>query len=88
MSQSQLSALLAHLENDAKLMAAFRACTSAAQSAVLAQQAGFSISEEEILDYLDDQEVELTADQLANVAGGVNYGFPPLWKQTYGGIYG
>ena len=71
-------------------MSAFRACTSASQSAVLAQQAGFSISEEEILEYLDDQEVELTADQLANVAGGVsvNYVFPPLWKQAYGGIYG
>jgi predicted ribosomally synthesized peptide with nif11-like leader len=73
MSEEQLSALLAKLKEDAGLFEKFQGAADLDAAAALAQEAGFDVSNEDLLKFQAQQSQELSDEELEGVAGGVGY---------------
>lgn len=72
MSQEQLHALLAALQDDADLKERFRVVPDLKSAVELANSAGFDVSEADWSQHQADQVIELSDDDLDQVAGGSN----------------
>jgi predicted ribosomally synthesized peptide with nif11-like leader len=70
MSEEQLSALLAKLEDDADLREKLRGCESLDAFVATAKEAGFDISKADWLKYQARQTLELNDNDLEDAAGG------------------
>jgi len=72
MSEEQLAALLARLQEDAELMEKVQAAEDLDAAEALVQEAGFDVSKADWLKYQDKLDVskELSDEELEGVAGG------------------
>ena len=70
MSQEQLSALLANLKEDAALMEKLQGAGDLDAAAAFAQEAGFDVSNADLLKYQENQTLSLSDQELEDVAGG------------------
>ncbi len=70
MSEEQLAALLAKLKDDAGLQAKLKAATNLDSVLAIAKDAGFVISKAVWLKFQAQQTIELSDEELENVAGG------------------
>jgi len=70
MSQEQLAALLARLQEDADLREKVQGAEDLDAAEALVQQAGFDVSKADWLKYQDKQSSELSDEELEEVAGG------------------
>ena len=71
MSEEQLSALLAQLKDDAGLQEKFKSAGDLEAAVELAKEAGFDVSKADWLKYQGKQTLELSDEDLEDVAGGV-----------------
>ena len=69
MSENQLSALLAKLNDDAGLREKLRGAADLDAALALAQEVGFDVSKEDWLTHQAKQTSELTDEELEGVAG-------------------
>jgi len=76
MSQDQLIQLLQQIQADPELMAQFQSAASLAEARLIAQQAGFDVSEQDWFDYQSRDARELSDTELEGVSGGAEKG----WK--------
>ena len=72
MSEEQLSALLAKLKEDAGLQEKLKGAADLDAAVVLAKEAGFDVSKADWLKYQARQTLELTDEELEDVAGGLD----------------
>lgn len=70
MSEEQLTALLAKLQDDASLKEKFQGAADLDAAVAMAQEAGFDVSKEDWLKRQAQQTLDLSDDELGNVAGG------------------
>ena len=70
MSEEQLTALLAKLKEDAGLREKLTGAADLDAAAVLAKEAGFDVSRSDWLKYQAKQTLELSDEELEDVAGG------------------
>jgi len=70
MSEEQLSALLAKLKGDAGLREKLQGAGDLDAALTLAKEAGFDVSKADWLNYQANQTMELSDDELEEVAGG------------------
>ena len=70
MSEEQLSALLAKLNDDAGLREKLQASADLDAALALAKEAGFDVSKADWLRYQANQTLELSDEELEEVAGG------------------
>jgi predicted ribosomally synthesized peptide with nif11-like leader len=70
MSEDQLSALLAKLKDDAGLQEKLKGAADLDGAVAMAQEAGFDVSKADWLRYQAKQTLELSDEQLEDVAGG------------------
>ena len=70
MSEEQLAALLAKLKDDAGLQAKLKAATNLDSVLAIAKDAGFVISKAVWLKFQAQQTIEMSDEELENVAGG------------------
>jgi len=70
MSEEQLSALLAKLKDDAGLQEKLNAAADADAVVAIAKEAGFEVSKADWLKYQAKQTLELSDEELEDVAGG------------------
>jgi len=70
MSEEQLSALLAKLKDDAGLQEKLNAAADADAVVAIAKEAGFDVSKADWLKYQAKQTLELSDEELEDVAGG------------------
>jgi predicted ribosomally synthesized peptide with nif11-like leader len=74
MSEEQLSALLAKLNDDAQLQERLKGAADRDAAAAMMKEAGFGalldVSKEDWLKYQANQTVELSDEELGNVSGG------------------
>jgi predicted ribosomally synthesized peptide with nif11-like leader len=70
MSEEQLAALLAKLKDDAGLQAKLKAATNLDSVLAIAKDAGFVISKDVWLKFQAQQTIEMSDEELENVAGG------------------
>ena len=70
MSEEQLSALLAKLKEDAGLLEKLKGAADLDAAVAMAQEAGFDVSKADWLRYQAKQTLELSDEQLEDVAGG------------------
>jgi predicted ribosomally synthesized peptide with nif11-like leader len=70
MSEEQLSALLAKLNEDAGLREKLKGAADLDDALNLAQEAGFDVSKEDWLNYQGKEPLELSDAELEGVAGG------------------
>lgn len=80
MSQDQLLQLLQQIQADPELMAQFQSAASLAEAKLIAQQAGFEVSEQDWFDYQSRDARELSDTELEGVSGGAEKG----WKSIRG----
>jgi predicted ribosomally synthesized peptide with nif11-like leader len=73
MSEEQLAALLAKLKDDAGLQAKLKAATNLDSVLAIAKDAGFVISKAVWLKFQAQQTIELSDEELENVAGGQGF---------------
>jgi len=69
MSEEQLKAFIEKVQSDASLQEQLKAAADANAVAAIAKEAGFSISAD---DLKNAQPIELSDEELAHVAGGVD----------------
>ncbi len=74
MSEEQLSALLAKLNDDAGLQEKLKGAADLDAAVAIAKEAGFDVSKEDWLKYQGKQTLELRDEQLEGMAGGL-----PRW---------
>jgi predicted ribosomally synthesized peptide with nif11-like leader len=72
MSEEQLSALLAKLNDDAVLQEKLKDAADLDAAVAMAREAGFALSKEDWLKYQAQQTLELSDEELEGVAGGRN----------------
>jgi len=77
MSEEQLSALLAKLKDDAGLQEKFKSAGDLDAAMTLAQEAGYDVSKADLLKFQAKQTLELSDEDLEDVAGGINW-----WRAT------
>jgi predicted ribosomally synthesized peptide with nif11-like leader len=70
MSEEQLSALLAKLKDDAGLQEKLKGAADLDTAVALAKEAGFDVSKADWLRYQSKQTLQLSDDELEDVAGG------------------
>jgi predicted ribosomally synthesized peptide with nif11-like leader len=70
MSEEQLSALLAKLQDDSGLQEKFKGAADLDAAVALAKEAGFDVSKADWLKYQENQTLELSDEELEGVAGG------------------
>ena len=70
MSEEQLAALLAMLKNDAVLQEKLKRAADLDAAVALAKEAGFDVSKADWLRYQAKQTIELSDEELEDVAGG------------------
>ena len=70
MSEEQLSALLAHLKEDAGLQEKLKAAGDLDAAVAIAKEAGFDVTKEDWLNYQAKHTLELSDEELEGVAGG------------------
>ena len=70
MSEEQLTALLAKLNDDAELREKLRGAAGLDAAVAMAKEAGFDVSKADWLRYQARQTLELSDDELERVAGG------------------
>ena len=70
MSEEQLSALLAKLKDDAALREKLQGGEDLDAAVVLAKEAGFDVSKEDLLKYQESLSIDLSNEELEGVAGG------------------
>ena len=70
MSEEQLSALLAKLNDDAELSEKFKGAADPDAVVALAKEAGFDVSKADLLKYKARQTLELSDAELEGVSGG------------------
>ena len=75
MSEEQLSALLAKLKDDAGLREKLQGAGDLDASLAMAQVAGFDLSKADWLKYQAKQTLELSDEELEEVAGGKSSGW-------------
>ena len=75
MSEEQLTALLAKLKDDAGLQEKLKGAADLDAVLAIAKDAGFEISKAAWLRYQANQTLELSDEELENVAGGQGVGF-------------
>jgi predicted ribosomally synthesized peptide with nif11-like leader len=71
MSEKQLSALFAKINNDEALQDKFKGAADLDAASAIVKGAGFDVSKEDWLRYQAKQTLELSDDELEGVAGGV-----------------
>jgi predicted ribosomally synthesized peptide with nif11-like leader len=86
MSEEQLTALLAKLEEDAGLQEKLKGAGDLDAAVALAKEAGFDVSKADWLKHQANQTLELSDEDLEVVSGGVD----PIQNQMVGntGWYG
>jgi predicted ribosomally synthesized peptide with nif11-like leader len=72
MSHEQLSALLAKLKEDAGLQEKLKGAADLDAAVAMAKEAGFDVSKADWLRHQAQQTLELSDEELAEVAGGQN----------------
>ena len=70
MSEEQLAALLAKLKDDAALREQLQAAADLDAAVALAKEAGFDVSKADWLKYQENQNLELSDEDLEEMAGG------------------
>ena len=70
MSEEQLAALLAKLKEDAGLQEKLKGAADLDAAVALAKEAGFDVSKADWLKYQANQTLELSDEELEEVAGG------------------
>ena len=80
MSEEQLSALLATLKDDAGRQEKLKGAADLDAAVALAKEAGFDVSKADWLKYQAKQTLELSDEELENVAGG---GVAAVPRDTY-----
>ncbi len=70
MSEEQLSAFLAKLQNDAGLQEKLKGAADLDAAVAIAKEAGFDVSKEDWLKYQASKPLELSDEDLEGVAGG------------------
>jgi len=80
MSQEQLLQLLQQIQADPELMAQLQGAASLAEARLIAQQAGFDVSEQDWFAYQSGDARELSDAELEGVSGGAEKG----WKSIRG----
>jgi predicted ribosomally synthesized peptide with nif11-like leader len=70
MSEEQLTALLAKLNDDAELREKLKGAADLDAAVAIAQEAGFDISKADWLKYQASKTLELSDDELEGVTGG------------------
>ena len=70
MSEEQLTALLAKLNDDAGLQEKLKGAADLDAAVAMAQEAGFDVSKADLLRYQSKQTLELSDKELESVAGG------------------
>ena len=78
MSEEQLSALLAKLKEDAALQEKLKGAADLDAVVALSKEAGFDVSKADWLKYQANQTLELSDEELENVAGGAQQ-LPGSW---------
>ena len=73
MSEEQLAALLAKLKDDAGLQEKLKSAADLDAVLAIAKEAGFDISKAVWLKFQAQQTIELSDEELENVAGGQEY---------------
>ena len=73
MSEEQLAALLAKLKDDAGLQEKLKGAAELDAAVALAREAGFDVSQADWLRYQAKQTIELSDEELEDVAGGRNF---------------
>jgi predicted ribosomally synthesized peptide with nif11-like leader len=81
MSEDQLSAFLAKLQDDAGLQEKFKGAPDLDAAVAMAKEAGFDVSKADWLRYKAKQTLELSDEQLEAVAGGLDTAAPKLLCQ-------
>jgi predicted ribosomally synthesized peptide with nif11-like leader len=76
MSEEQLSALLAKLNEDSGLQEKLKGAEDLDAALAIAKEAGFDVTKEELLNFGTTQTVELSDEDLENVSGGTVPTFP------------
>jgi len=71
MSEEQLSALLAKLQEDAGLQQKLKGATDLDAAVAIAKEAGFDVSKADWLRYQAKQTLQLSDEELEGVAGGL-----------------
>jgi predicted ribosomally synthesized peptide with nif11-like leader len=74
MSEEQLTALLAKLQEDAGLQERLKGAADLDAAVVIAKEAGFDVSNEDWLKHQAMQSMELNDEALEQVAGGACWG--------------
>jgi predicted ribosomally synthesized peptide with nif11-like leader len=72
MSEKQLTALLAKLNDDAELREKLKGAADLDAAVAMAQEAGFDVSKADWLRYQAGKILELNDDQLSMVSGGID----------------
>ena len=93
MSEEQLSALLAKLNEDAGLREKLQGAADLDAAVAVAKEAGFDVSKADLLEYQAQQTLELSDDlelsdeDLEKVAGGFSRGVPSQNIFIYSNIF-
>ena len=82
MSEEQLTALLAKLNDDAGLQEKLKGAADLDAAVAMAKEAGFDVSKADWLKYQAKQTLELSDDELEGVAGGL----PICFSECFGGL--
>ena len=72
MSEEQLTALLAKLNDDAGLREKIKGAADLDAAVAMAKEAGFDVSKADWLNYQAKQTLELSDEELERVAGGLS----------------
>ena len=83
MSEEQLSALLAKLNDDAGLQEKLKGAAGLDALVAMAKEAGFDVSKTDWLRHQAKQTLELSDEELEGVAGGQNSIGCPGWGSVY-----
>ncbi len=78
MSEEQLKALWEAVQADAGLEEKLKSAENLDAAVELAKQAGFDVTKADLLKYQAQQTVELSDEELDNVAGGMDFGWVRL----------
>ena len=87
MSEEQLSALLAKLKEDKGLQEKLKVATDLDAAVAIAQDAGFDVRKADWLRYQAQQTLDLSDEELENVAGGGTITGAPKCGGTHERLY-
>jgi predicted ribosomally synthesized peptide with nif11-like leader len=82
MSDDQLSAFLAKLNEDEGLQEKLKGAADLDAAVAMAQEAGFDVSKADWLKYQANQTLELSDEELEGISGGFVRKKSELWRNT------